>query len=208
MCIDFDWLDKSPFKRIKIEKDEPVRTYLAEDELTLIEQATITNNSVSKIRDMFIFQCYTGLGFIDLMNFQWKHIVTEGDGQKWLRMNRQKTSSYFTVPLLYPAEKILLAYAPDSSFVFAKISNQKYNGGLKKLMRFCNINKRISSHSGRRTFATTITLSNGIPIETVSKMLGHSDLRVTQIYAKVIDKKIADDMRDIINALENRTQQN
>ena len=189
MSLEFDWIDK----------DEPIRTYLNAEELAIIETTVTDNKSLTKIRDMFIFQCYTGLGFIDLINLQWKYIVTDAEKREWIKMNRQKTSSYFAVPLLPPATKILLRYPSHGPDVFPKISNQKYNAGLKKLMKLCDIQKQIASHSGRRTFATTVTLSNGIPIETVSRMLGHSDLKVTQIYAKVIDKKIMDDMQGIMN---------
>ena len=199
MAVSYEWLPKSPFKRLNIDKGSPKRSYLTEEELNIIIHTEIRNKSISKIRDMFLFQCYTGLAFIDLLHLSPRDIVTGIDGNRWIRMQRQKTKSNFAVPLLPPAMDIILKYPGDSLAVFPLISNQKYNSGLKKLMAVTGIGKKIASHAGRRTFATTIALKNGIPIESISRMLGHSNLLITQKYSIVDDLKVAADMSPLFS---------
>jgi site-specific recombinase XerD len=120
------------------------------------------------------------------------------DGDDWIVLNRQKTNSRSTIPLLPVAKTLISKYRDEKrKSLFPVCSNQKFNKYLKELAVLCAINKRITTHTGRRTFATTITLSNGVPIETVSRMLGHNDLKTTSIYAKVVDTKISEDMQKV-----------
>lgn len=196
LCIDMEWLDKMPFKRMKSKPYTPKRDYLTIGELNSLEGISLPNKRLMTIRDLFVFQCYTGLAFVDLKQLSSGHIVKGIDGGNWITIFRQKTKVRSTVPLLPKAEALIEKYKDAKrATLFPVCSNQKLNKYLKELCKLCTINKRITTHTGRRTFATTITLSNGVPIETVSRMLGHSDLKTTAIYAKVVDTKIAEDMQ-------------
>lgn len=206
MCLDLDWLDKMPFKRIKSKSYTPQRDYLSADELSKILSLEIPNPRLYKIRDMFIFQCYTGVAFIDLMNLTRENVTKGIDGEDWLILYRKKTNSRSTVPLLPIAMQLINKYQSENrDTLFPACSNQKYNKYIKEIGSLCNIPKRISSHTGRRTFATTVTLSNGVPIETVSRMLGHCDLKTTAIYAKVVDTKVSKDMERLKYTLAGTT---
>lgn len=208
MCLDLDWLDKMPFKRIKSKSYTPQRDYLSADELSKILSLEIPNPRLYKIRDMFIFQCYTGVAFIDLMNLTRENVIKGIDGEDWLILYRKKTNSRSTIPLLPIALKLINKYHSDNrDTLFPVCSNQKYNMYIKEIGSLCDIPKRISSHTGRRTFATTVTLSNGVPIETVSRMLGHCDLKTTAIYAKVVDTKVSKDMERLKKALAGTNMQ-
>lgn len=145
-----------------------------------------------------MFQCYTGVAFVDLNKLTANNIVRGVDGEDWIVLHREKTNSRSTVPLLPITKTLIAKYStPDRATLFPICSNQKFTQYLKELSQLCGINKRITTHTGRRTFATTVTLSNGVPIETVSRMLGHNDLKTTSIYAKVVDTKISEDMQRI-----------
>ena len=139
---------------------------------------------------MFLFSCYSGLSYIDLKELTVHQIVKGMDGNDWIYTKREKTQQSVKIPLLNSAKFILNKYLENESTsttkVFPVISNQKINKYLKDLMKAINVRKRITFHSARHTFATTVTLSNGVPIETVSKILGHSKLSTTQIYARVL----------------------
>lgn len=148
---------------------------------------------------MFIFSCYTGLAYSDVEKLSKSDITMGIDGSKWIRMNRTKTGTRSSIPLLPVAEQILDRYADhpqvmDTDRLIPVFSNQKSNAFLKEIAMMCGITKPLTTHLARHTFATTITLTNGVPIETVSKMLGHQSLRTTQHYAKIVDRKISDDM--------------
>lgn len=198
MCIDLDWIDKMPFKRLKPKPYTPQRDYLTKHELMIVESLVIKNRRLETIRDLFLFQCYTGLGYIDLRKLSPENIMKGIDGADWLVIKRQKTNSRSPIPLLLKAKQLINKYhEPSRPTVFPVCSNQKFNAYLKELCVITEIKKRITTHTGRRTFATTITLSNGVPIETVSKMLGHHDLKTTSIYAKVIDAKVSEDMEKV-----------
>tara|TARA_Y100000815_G_C13149884_1_gene427609 strand:- start:270 stop:773 length:504 start_codon:yes stop_codon:yes gene_type:complete len=148
---------------------------------------------------MFIFSCYTGLAYSDVEKLSKFDITIGIDGSKWIRIHRSKTGTRSSIPLLPVAEQILDSYenhpqVEASERVIPVLSNQKSNAFLKEIAIMCGINKPLTTHLARHTFATTITLTNGVPIETVSKMLGHQSLRTTQHYAKIVDRKISDDM--------------
>ncbi len=142
-----------------------------------------------------MFQCYTGLSYSDVKQINHTHITTINE-QKWIKMKRQKTSVSFSVPLLNKAEEILNRYNHNGKgLLFPVLSNHKMNQYLKILQELASIDKTLTTHLARHTFATSITLANGVPIETVSRMLGHTKLSTTQIYAKVLDEKIERDMK-------------
>lgn len=209
LSLDLDWIEKMPFKRVKARSYTPIRDHLTYDELVAMEKLIITNKRLQTIRDKFIFQCYTGIAFVDLNKLTEHDIVKGIDSEDWIVIHRQKTKARSTIPLLATAKSMIEKYrSPDQSSLFPVCSNQKFNKYLKELSILCKINKRITTHTVRRTFATTVTLSNGVPIETVSRMLGHSDLKTTSIYAKVVDTKVSEDMQKVKAKLQLHTNKN
>jgi site-specific recombinase XerD len=172
------------------------RPYLNESEIEKIVSKKLPIERLAKVRDTFVFQIYTGLSFIDMQELTNKNIEIGIDGKEWIVSSRKKTGNRLSIPLLPRARAVLDKYRESSNGRLLPIcSNQRFNGYLKEIADLCGIEKDITSHLGRHTFATTITLSKGIPIETVSRLLGHTSLVTTQIYAKVIDRKVADDMQ-------------
>jgi integrase len=206
LALDMDWITKDPFRNHRNRKEEPPRTYLSSEEVTALMNCPMPNEPFQAVKDCVIFQIYTGLAYADLRKLSDNNIVTGIDGEPWIDLRRQKTGTRTALPLLPQARAILEKYRsrPHNGRILPVISNQKMNRQLKKIVALSNaqpnahpIDKNISTHSLRRTFATTITLSRGVPIETVSKMLGHSDLKTTAIYAKVVDSKISADMQKL-----------
>ena len=202
ICVKNDWLEKDPFFAYKMQKHEVDRTALTEKELSDIINKKFAADRLNQVRDIFIFCCYTGLAYADVHKLKRSEIVDGIDGGKWLLIKRQKTESRSSIPILPTAMDLLKRYEDHPQCVnkgqlLPVLSNQKMNSYLKEIADQCGIAKTITFHLARHTFATTITLSNGVPIESVSKMLGHRDLKTTQLYAKVVDKKISDDMNKL-----------
>ena len=199
-CVDKDWLDKNPFLRFKVRHIDPKVPHLTSDEIKLIEEKEISIERLSIIRDIFLFSCYTGFAYIDVVNLTIDHIKIGPDGNKWLIKSRQKTGESERVPLLPIALHIIKKYENHPKLnhrnnLLPVPSNQKVNAYLKELADICAIQTQITFHIARHTFASTVTLGNGVPIDTVSKMLGHRSIKTTQMYAKVSDKKISDDTK-------------
>ena len=194
-CIKNNYITNDPFISFKIKFKKSNRVYINNEELYILKNI-ILNKSLNKIRDIFLFACYTGLSYIDLYNLNIKNIQIGDDNLKWIFIKRHKTDIPSNVPILPPALIILNKYKTQNNIngIFPMISNQKTNIALKEIASLCNFNKKLTFHCARHTFATTITLTNGVPIETVSKMLGHNNIKTTQIYARVIDSKISADM--------------
>ena len=194
-CIKNNYITNDPFIGFKIKFKKSNRVYINNEELFILKNIKL-NKSLHKIRDIFLFACYTGLSYIDLYNLNIKNIQIGDDNLKWIFIKRHKTDIPSNVPILPPALIILNKYKTQNNIngIFPMISNQKTNIALKEIARLCNFNKKLTFHCARHTFATTITLTNGVPIETVSKMLGHNNIKTTQIYARVIDSKISADM--------------
>ncbi len=198
-CVAKNWLDKDPCMSYKVRTRDTSRDHLLEDELNRLANKKISIERLAQVRDIFVFSCYTGLNFCDVEKLSFQDIGTGIDGEKWVFTKRIKEDTDSRIPLLQPALLLIEKYkdhpkALNTGRTFPMLSNQKMNSYLKELADICGINKKLTFHCARHTFATTVTLSNGVPIETVSKMLGHKSLRTTQIYAKVIDKKVSDDM--------------
>ncbi|SDS66361.1 site-specific integrase [Gramella sp. MAR_2010_147] len=193
------WMDRDPFYNYKVQFETVEREYLNEEEVQKLINKDLHLDRLKLVRDMFVFSCYTGLAYSDVKKLSSADITKGIDGGKWIRIKRTKTKSLSSIPLLPVAEEILDRYkdhpeVKNGDYVLPVLSNQKSNAFLKEIAALCGINKPLTTHLARHTFATTITLTNGVPIESVSKMLGHKDLRTTQHYAKIVDRKISDDM--------------
>ena len=205
-CVDKNWIGRDPFWNYKVKHIDPKIPYLTTEELKALEEKEITIKRIDMIRDIFLFACYTGFAYIDVATLTSTHLKTGLDGNKWLIKPRQKTGILERVPLFPPALKILDKYTNYSSSqqpktLFPVPSNQKVNAYLKELADICGITTKITFHIARHTFATTVTLQNGIPIDSVSKMLGHRSIKTTQIYAKVNDIKISNDTKQLHEVL-------
>jgi integrase len=193
------WISSSPFVNYKGKMKEVERAYLSQVELEAIIEKDFNNARLNLVKDIFVFSCYTGLAYIDVQKLTPSHIVIGIDGEKWIYTHRQKTDTRSNIPLLPVPLQIIEKYREHDNCINRNcllpiLSNQKMNAYLKEIADVCNINKELTFHIARHTFATTVTLSNGVPIESVSKMLGHSSIKQTQHYAKVLDKKVSNDM--------------
>ena len=200
LCLANDWLDKNPFANYKSKVKEVERVYLSEEEIQNIIEKDFKTERLSLVRDIFLFSCFTGLAYIDVKNLTKSHISIGIDGEKWIFTHRQKTETASKIPILPVTQMIIDKYAnhPKSNNedrLLPILTNQKMNAYLKEIAAVCEIEKELTFHIARHTFATTVTLTNGVPIESVSKMLGHKNLRTTQHYAKVLDKKVSEDMK-------------
>ncbi len=199
LCVANGWLQRDPFINYTSKMKEVNRQFLTEQELQALSNKALMNERLRQVRDIFVFSCYTGLAYIDAANLTPQNIAIGMDGEKWIYTFRQKTDTRTNIPVLPPALAIIEKYKEHTlckvkNKLLPILSNQKMNAYLKEIAALCNINKELTFHIARHTFATTVTLSNGIPIETVSKMLGHSSIKQTQHYAKILDKKVSDDM--------------
>ena len=199
ICLANDWILKNPFSNYKSKLKEVIREYLSPEEIEMMMNKKFVSNRLEIVRDIFVFSCFTGLAYIDVKQLSPNNISFGIDGDKWIFKNRQKTDTASKIPLLPIALSIVNKYAShpiclNKNLLLPILSNQKMNAYLKEIADVCGINKELTFHIARHTFATTVTLSNGVPIETVSKMLGHTNLKTTQHYAKILDIKISNDM--------------
>lgn len=183
-----NYLDRNPFVLYKPTKYKLKLVYLTSEELRELEEYVFKQPKLQQVKDLFVFCCYTGLAYQEMSTLSEKHIKLGFDGNKWIEMYRKKTGSKISVPLLPKAQEILEKY----NGVLPSISNQKLNSYLKEICDILGIDKKLTHHNARKTFATTVLLSNGISMEVVSELLGHSRLQVTQEhYAKVVKNKIS-----------------
>ncbi|WP_423128104.1 site-specific integrase [Gaoshiqia sp. Z1-71] len=202
LAVRMEWIDKNPFSAYRLKFKKVHRDCLTEDELEAIESKELRIDRLRYVRDLFVFSCYTGIAYCDVMRLAPSNLQTGIDGELWIFTRREKTDNPVPVPLLPKAQEIIEIYrqhpkAVSRRTLFPLISNQNLNAYLKEIADLCGIPKNLTFHLARHTFATTVTLNNGVPIESVSKMLGHSKLTTTQIYAKVLEKKISEDMRKL-----------
>ncbi|MFS4457331.1 site-specific integrase [Maribacter sp. 2304DJ31-5] len=207
LAVRLEWLQKDPFRNYKLNFHKTERRYLTERELQRIEETTFNGAGYEKVKDVFLFSCYTGLSHIDVKELKSHQLVLGIDENLWIHTKREKTNETLKIPLLSKAKEIIEKYTKNTRpDVFGKLlpvfSNQKTNSYLKVIAKACGINKHMTFHTARHTFATTVTLSNGVPIETVSKLLGHTKLSTTQIYARVLQKKVGEDMQNLMDLFE------
>ena len=206
-CVDNRWLEYDPFARFEMKQEEKDPAFLMMDEVDAIANKDFTIERIRRVRDVYIFCCYTGLAFADVQKLNKSEISVGVDGSLWIFSDRLKTDVKSRIPLLDPALKILNRYEDDpecinSNKVLPVLCNQKYNAYLKEIADICGITKKLTTHTARHTFGTTITLTNGVPLESVRKMMGHKKLSTTQRYARVLDIKISEYM----NVLKDKMQ--
>ena len=183
-----------------------------QDELDVIYNKQFSTARLNQVKDIYLFSCFTGLAYIDVKKLKKDNISIGIDGNKWIFTHRQKTDTASKIPLLPIAEEIIENYANhpqclNEGKLLPILSNQRMNSYLKEIADVCGINKDLTFHTARHTFATTVTLSNGVPIETVSKMLGHTNIKTTQHYAKILDKKVSHDMEQLKQVLSLKSTQ-
>lgn len=200
-------IDTSPFVQHKPKTVINNVVYLTTEELSKLEKHQFAQSRLEKVKDMFIFCCYTGLAFNEMSRLEDKHIIDGFDGYKWIKMTRQKTGKEVSVLLLSKALQILEKYmsvSHDRSFgIFSNLSNQKFNSYLKEIAAIVGINKNLTHHIARKTFATTVLLYNDIPMEIVSELLGHSKMSITQEhYGKIVQKKVSEHMLKLQDKLK------
>ncbi len=210
-CVKKGWLVRDPFLNYKLTKREIHREALSDEELDKISKRNFSTDRLNQIRDLFVFSCYTGLAYIDVKNLRQDQLITGMDGETWLVTHRQKTQAPTRLPLLPEAMKIIMKYKNHpivevTGKVLPTPSNQKTNAYLKEIADLCGIKKELTFHIARHTFATTITLANGVPLETVSKMLGHKSLAQTQHYAKILDNKVSEEMKVLKEILDTKSK--
>lgn len=194
-----EWIERDPFVNFKPKIEKREREFLRNDELERIENLYSSIERLIVVRDLFVFSCYTGISYSDIVKLVAENILIGVDGTCWIMANRIKTGTPFKIPLLKQAEDIINKYKNHSRTrynenLLPRLSNQKLNSYLKEIADLCEIKKNLTFHMARHTFATTVTLSNGVPIETVSKLLGHTKIATTQIYARVMEEKVGQDM--------------
>lgn len=208
VAFDNGWVKANPFNSLKLHLDKVDRGYLTKAELARLIQKEFSTKRLDLVRDIFVFSCYTGLSYIDVARLTSEMITEWQDGNLWIQTHRQKTKIAVNVLLLDVPKMIIDKYRGEARAgrLLPILSNQKMNSYLKEIATGCEIDKELSFHMARHTFAATITLSNGVPIETVSKMLGHSNIRTTQIYARITDQKVSNDMSILADKLNGLTQ--
>jgi site-specific recombinase XerD len=209
IAIENEWLDRDPFIRFKCTYKDPNRKYLSDEELETLENKTFQIRRLEQVRDMFVFSCYTGLAYADMEALTPADAKIGIDGEQWITTYRQKTDSRSSIPLLPKAVALIYKYkdhpeSNNSGKLLPVLSNQKLNAYLKEIATLCGITKNLTFHTARHTFATTVTLTNGVPIETVSRMLGHTSIKTTQIYSKVVDTKVSNDMQNLKGILDHQ----
>lgn len=209
LCLANGWLDKNPFASYKSKLDEVEKDFLSDEELQTMLEKVMATDRLTIVRDIYIFSCYTGLAYIDVKNLTNSNITLGIDGNKWIFTHRQKTDTASKIPLLPIPAMIIEKYTNHpkckvENTLLPILTNQKMNSYLKEIADVCGINKDLTFHTARHTFATTVTLSNGVPIESVSKMLGHTNITTTQHYAKILDKKVSNDMENLRVTLLNK----
>ncbi|MCH4551974.1 site-specific integrase [Aestuariibaculum lutulentum] len=176
------------YKAKKVKKEV---VFLSPEELIQLESYEFIQPRLKLVKDLFIFSCYTGLPYLELMNLKQTNIINGFDGNKWIKMKREKTDKDLSIPLLSKALNILCKYT-DDDLVFPRISNQRYNSYLKEIAAIIGVEKNLTTHMARRTFASTVLLYNNVPMEIVSELLGHSNMKITQeSYGKVVQKKVS-----------------
>lgn len=204
LAIAEGFLERDPFILYQPKKYETKVVFLSSDELKALEGYSFAQSRLGHVRDMFVFCCYTGLAYQEMASLKPSDIITGFDDRLWIKMKRKKTKNLLSIPLLPKALKILEKYKNDGEML-PVISNQKFNSYLKEIALIVGIDKRITHHVARKTFATTILLYNGVSMEIVSELLGHSNMKITQThYGKVVQEKVSETMLKLKDKLDKK----
>ena len=204
MALANDWIDKNPFMNIHFHEQEVHKEFLTKEELEILRTKVFNVPRLELVRDIFLFQCWTGLAFIDVSELKPEHLVTDNEGNIWIRKARQKTKIMCNIPVLPVAASILEKYknvAECTGKLLPVLSNQRMNSYLKEIADVCGLQKNLCTHSARHSYATSICLANGVSMENVAKMLGYADTSVTKHYARVLDQNIFKDMQKVNSCL-------
>ena len=194
LAISERFISKDPFILYKPKRVVKNVVFLTVDELKLLEKYSFKQKRLQQVKDMFVFCCYTGLAYQEMSILTVKNIEIGFDGNEWIQLFRQKTKKNISIPLLPKAREVLDKY----SCVLPVISNQKFNSFLKEIAEIVGIDKNLTHHIARKTFATTVLLYNNVPMEIVSELLGHSNMNITQShYGKIVQKKVSDEMKNL-----------
>ncbi|MCB4800136.1 site-specific integrase [Neotamlana laminarinivorans] len=211
LAYHMEWIDRDPFVKWKSVFEKREREFLSNIELQKMEDYQFAIDRLERVKDLFLFSCYTGISYIDLIKLTQDNLVRGIDGTTWIVTNRQKSNTRVKIPLFGMAESLINKYnnhpmSVVSGTLFPQITNEKLNFYLKEVALAVGIKKHLTFHMARHTFATTVTLSNGVPIETVSKLLGHKKIATTQIYARVLEDKISADVNQLRQQLSKKRQ--
>ena len=202
-AISEGYLDRDPFILHKSKTVRKTVIFLTTEELKTLEEAVLQQKRLSTIQDLFIFCCYTGLAYNEMANLEKQNIQIGFDNINWIQMKREKTQRQISIPILPKAQEIIEKYSTDSIRIFPSISNQKFNSYLKEISAITGIEKRLTHHIARKTFASTVLLYNDVPMEIVSELLGHSNMVITQeSYGKVVQKKVSEAMANLKDKLK------
>ena len=189
-----NYIKKDPFHLYKNKKYKTVIVYLTHEELKRFEKHTFSQIRLQQVKDLFIFCCYTGLAYTEMTTLTTNNVEVGFDGNEWIQMIRKKTNREISIPVLPKAKEILEKYGNE----LPKISNQKFNSYLKEISAILSMDKKLTHHIARKTFATTVLLYNNVPMEIVSELLGHSNMNITQAhYGKIVQKKVSDEMKNL-----------
>ena len=199
------WIKKDPFYGIRFKQEEVNVEFLSREELDILMNKEFTIKRLEQVRDIFVFCCFTALAFVDVQQLSREHLIKDNNDALWIRKVRQKTNQMCNIPVLSIPQRILGKYKDNAECIkkgvlLPVISNQRMNAYLKEIADLCGIAKRLTTHVARHTAATVVFLANDVSMENVSKILGHSNIRMTQHYARVLDSSI---MRDMANVERN-----
>jgi integrase len=202
-AIKMDKIEKNPFNKYDGKIKVVEATFLTQEELTKIESKVFDCERLERVKDIFLFSCYTGYAPVDAAKLTTANIIQDSLNNSWIRTNRQKTGTRANVPILPPVQRIIDKYQDMYNTLLPKLSNQKMNAYLKEIADIVGISKRLTFYQARHTFASTVTLGNKISLENVSAMMGHSSIKQTQHYAKVLDVNVMDDMQKLMTKFKN-----
>lgn len=199
------WIKKDPFYGIRFKQEEVNVEFLSREELDILMNKEFAIKRLEQVRDIFVFCCFTALAFVDVQQLSREHLIKDNNGALWIRKARQKTNQMCNIPVLSIPQRILGKYEDNAECIkkgvlLPVISNQRMNAYLKEIADLCGIAKRLTTHVARHTAATVVFLANDVSMENVSKILGHSNIRMTQHYARVLDSSIMRDMANVENA--------
>ncbi len=205
-AVQLQYLPSNPFDSFRCSYKKVTREFLDQDELRIFSTKKFHIVRLSEVRDCYLFSCYTGYAYSDAEALSPDDVAIGIDGNKWIIRNRKKTGTVENVPLLPVAIEIIdrykyHPYCLSKNKLLPMNSNQRYNAYLKEIADLCGIQKKLTTHTARHTFATTVLLLNDVPMETAMELLGHTDIRTTQIYGKIVQKKLSNDMQKLKSKL-------